>query len=391
MGSKTSARRAALSAGAPVVPGATSPVETSQEAEQLSAEIGYPVMLKATAGGGGKGMRLVRSREEISSAFSLARAEALSSFGDPSLYVEKLIERPRHIEIQLMGDRHGNVVYLGERECSLQRRHQKVMEECPSPIVDETLRGRMGKAAVAIARAASYSNAGTIEFLVDGHRNFYFLEMNTRLQVEHPVTEMVVGRDLVHEQIRIAAGNKLSFTQEEVVMRGAAIECRIYAEDPDNDFLPSPGRVTRITEPSGPGVRLDSGIYDGWEVPIYYDPLLAKLSVWAESRGAALARLARALDDCVIEGINTTLPFFRAILKSEEMQLGRIDTEFIDRFLARGGSRTATEPDSTLRDIAAVAAVLHFRAAAQKRAAPAPERAESRWKLHGRLAQMREC
>src|SRR5258706_9781644 len=249
MGSKTSARRAAQAAGAPVVPGTTSPAASTEEAQAQAEPIGYPVMLKAASGGGGKGMRLVRSRQELPGALSLARNEAQSSFGDPSVYIEKYIERPRHIEIQLIGDCDGKMIYLGERECSLQRRHQKVLEECPSPLVDEDLRSQMGESAVSIARSAGYYNAGTMEFLVDREKNFYFLEMNTRLQVEHPVTEMVVGRDLVHLQIRVAAGEPLSFTQDEVSMRGAAIECRIYAEDTSNGFLPSPGRISKLATP----------------------------------------------------------------------------------------------------------------------------------------------
>src|SRR4030095_3463854 len=254
MGSKTSARQIAKQAGAPVVPGTVSTLDSVEEAERVAGEVVYPVMLKAASGGGGKGMRLVRSAGEIASAFSLASSEAASSFYDPSVFIEKFIEAPRHIEIQLIADSFGNIVYLGERECSLQRRHQKVLEECPSPIVDADLRRRMGEAAIAIARAAGYQNAGTIEFLVDSDRNFYFLAINTPLQAEHPVTELVTGRDLVHEQIRVAAGEKLSFTQEEITMNGAAIECRIYAEDPHNNFLPSPGRISRLEVPSGPGV-----------------------------------------------------------------------------------------------------------------------------------------
>jgi acetyl-CoA carboxylase biotin carboxylase subunit len=391
MGSKTSARILAQAAGAPVVPGTTSPLKSVEEAETVADETGYPVMLKAAAGGGGKGMRLVGSREEIRSAFSLAAAEAESSFKDSSIYIEKYIERPRHIEIQLMGDRHGQMVYLGERECSLQRRHQKVVEECPSPIADEDFRRRMGEAAVGIARSAGYFNAGTIEFLVDRERNFYFLEMNTRLQVEHPVTEMVTGRDLVHEQIRVAAGERLSFSQADVLLRGAAIECRIYAEDPENNFLPSPGRVTGLRVPSGPGVRDDSGIYEGWEVPVHYDPLLAKLCVWAETREAAINRLARALDEYVIEGIRTSLAFFRAVVRNEEFRRGEFDTGFIDRFLKDGlsASRSTSDQDERLRDIAALAAVLHARAHAARPEAERPRESESRWKLYGRLAQRR--
>jgi acetyl-CoA carboxylase, biotin carboxylase subunit len=390
MGSKTSARRAAKAAGAPVVPGTTEALSSVEEAERVAGETGYPVMLKAAAGGGGKGMRLVRSPEEIASAFSLARSEAASSFNDPAIYIEKYIERPRHIEIQLIGDSHGQMVYLGERECSLQRRHQKVVEECPSPVVGPELRRRMGEAAVRIARAAGYYNAGTIEFLVDAERNFYFLEMNTRLQVEHPVTEMVTGRDLVHEQIRVAAGERLSFAQDDIVMRGAAIECRIYAEDPANGFLPSPGRITGLVTPAGPGVRYDSGSYEGWEVPIYYDPLLAKLCVWAENREAAINRLARVLDEYAVEGISTTIPFFRAVVRDEEFRRGDFDTGFIDRLLGDGpGANRPTDDkqDSVLRDMAAIAAVLYARAGAARPEMTAPHQSESRWKLYGRLAQ----
>ncbi|HXF38701.1 MAG TPA: acetyl-CoA carboxylase biotin carboxylase subunit, partial [Blastocatellia bacterium] len=279
-----------------------------------------------------------------------------------------------------------------ERECSLQRRHQKVLEECPSPVVDSDLRKRMGEAAVSIARSAGYENAGTIEFLVDRERNFYFLEMNTRLQVEHPVTELVTGRDLVHEQIRVAAGEKLSFSQDDVVMRGAAIECRIYAEDPDNNFMPSPGRITRLVTPSGPGVRYDSGSYQGWEVPIYYDSLLAKLCVWAETREAAINRLARVLNEYTVEGIRTTVPFFRAVVQSKEFRRGEFDTGFIDRFLAE---RTVEhdgkfrESEATLGDIAAIASILHSRTTTERLDVTSQSQTESRWKLHGRLAQRR--
>ena len=390
MGSKPSARCAAQAAGAPIVPGTTSPLGSLKEAQEVAESIGYPVMLKAAAGGGGKGMRLVQGRDEIASALSLAQQEAGSSFGDPAVYVEKYIERPRHIEIQLIGDLEGNLVYLGERECSLQRRHQKLMEECPSPTVDEALRTRMGAAAVGIARTAGYYNAGTIEFLLDQERNFYFLEMNTRLQVEHPVTEMVVGRDLVQEQIRVAAGERLSFSQDEVLMRGAAIECRIYAEDPHNNFLPSPGRISKLATPSGPGVRDDSGVYAGCEVPVNYDSLLAKLCVWAETREAAIARLVRALDEYTIEGVHTTLPFFRAVAINGEFRAARLDTEFLDRFWnvpdeASANPFRETEPE--LAGIAAIAAVLHTRATGSRTEGAALEPGASQWKMSGRLTQ----
>ncbi|HWO00267.1 MAG TPA: acetyl-CoA carboxylase biotin carboxylase subunit [Blastocatellia bacterium] len=391
MGSKTSARTAAQASGVPVVPGTTTPLTSIEEAESVAEDVGYPIMLKAASGGGGKGLRLVRSRRELASAYPLAQSEAAASFTDASVYIEKYIERPRHIEIQLIGDRHGNMVYLGERECSLQRRHQKVVEECPSPVVDEDLRRRMGEAAVKVARAAGYVNAGTIEFLVDEQRNFYFLEMNTRLQVEHPVTELVTGRDLVHEQIKVAAGEKLSFSQEDIVMRGAAIECRIYAEDPDNGFLPSPGRITKLVEPAGPGVRYDSGSYQGWEVPIFYDPLLAKLCVWAETREAAVNRLARVLDEYSIEGISTTVPFFRAIAQDADFKRGEFDTGFIDRFLSvdSQAQRSNDDVEVKLRDLAAIAAVVHAKSSSVEPDSAPARSSESRWKLEARIAQRR--
>src|SRR5580700_5054856 len=274
MGSKTRARQAMEKAGVPFVPGTSRGIQSFEEAEQVAARIGYPVMLKAAAGGGGKGMRLVDSREQLKSFLEAARSEAERSFGDSEVYIEKAIVNPRHIEMQVLADEHGNTVYLGERECSLQRRHQKVLEEAPSPVVDPDMRRRMGEIAVRVAQSAHYTNAGTVEFLVDQEKRFYFLEMNTRLQVEHPVTELITGLDLVHLQIRIAAGEKLPFEQKDVSLRGHSIECRIYAEDPDNNYFPSPGRITALLEPSGPGIRLDSGIYEGWTVPNEYDPLL---------------------------------------------------------------------------------------------------------------------
>jgi len=396
MGSKTSARVSAEAAGAPLVPGTTTAAGSVEEALDVAEAVGYPLMLKAAAGGGGKGMRLVRSRGEIGGALALARAEAAASFNDPSIYIEKYIERPRHIEIQLIGDRFGNMVYLGERECSLQRRHQKVLEECPSPVMDPDLRRRMGEAAVRIALAAGYVNAGTIEFLVDRNRDFFFLEMNTRLQVEHPVTEMVVGLDLVREQIRVAWGEPLSFSQSDVHMRGAAIECRIYAEDPESGFLPSPGLITGLATPSGPGVRDDSGIYAGWEVPVYYDPLLAKLCVWAETREGAIDRLARALDEYTVAGVKTSLPFFRDIVRDAAFRRAEFDTGFVDRFLEeKREAREAVEAGAArdmglteLADMAAIAAVMHSKAKAAQPPAE-PREAESRWKASGRLSGRR--
>jgi acetyl-CoA carboxylase, biotin carboxylase subunit len=343
MGSKTSARDAAEQAGAPIVPGTANKLADIDEAVATAAKVGYPIMLKAASGGGGKGMRIVRSIEDLRSAFSMAEAEAMASFGDKSLYIEKLIERPRHIEIQIAADRHGNIVHLGERECSVQRRHQKVIEECPASFNDAALRERMGAAAINIARAAGYYSLGTVEFLVDEHRDFYFLEMNTRLQVEHPVTEMVTGVDLVCEQIRIAAGEPLSFTQEEVRWSGSAIECRIYAEDPAHNFMPSPGRIRKLSRPSGPGIRDDSGVYEGWEVPIHYDPMVSKLAAWGANRTEAIARLERALAEYHVLGIRTTIPFFQKVLRDEEFISGAIDTGYIARLLERSPLTSTVE------------------------------------------------
>jgi acetyl-CoA carboxylase biotin carboxylase subunit len=309
-------------------------------------------------------MRLVRAAAELKAAFETAQSEALRAFNDDEIYLEKFIENPRHIEIQVLGDEHGNMVYLGERECSVQRRHQKVIEEAPSAIVDEEMRRKMGAVAVQAAKSAGYTNAGTVEFLVDSARNFYFLEMNTRLQVEHPVTELVTGLDLVHLQLRIAAGEKLPFRQEDLVQRGHAIECRIYAEDPENNFFPSPGKITRLLRPSGPGVREDSGVYEGWTVPLDYDPMLSKLIVHAADRPAAIARMRRALDEYFVGGIKSNLPLFRRILEHPDFAAARIDTGFLDRLLT-AKAETATAGNG-LQEIAAVAAAL-FAATTPKR------------------------
>ncbi len=360
MGRKTSARRRMQAAGVPVVPGTMRGLQSLAEAQQAAAEMGYPVLLKAAAGGGGKGMRVVESVEEMSSALEAARSEALRAFGSDEVYLEKLLVHPRHVEVQVLGDEHGNLVHLGERECSVQRRHQKVLEESPSPCSDADLRRRLGEAAVRVARAAEYSSAGTVEFLLDAERNFYFLEMNTRLQVEHPVTEMVTGVDLVEWQIRIAAGEKLAFTQEQVEMRGHAIECRIYAEDPDNSFFPSPGRITRLRTPSGPGIREDSGVYEGWTVPLDYDPLLAKLIVHAPTRPGAIARLRRALEEYRVGGIRANLSLFQRIVRDPDFIAGRLDTGFLDRLLAKGaaGPGAGTVDGLSAAQVAAIAAAL---------------------------------
>jgi acetyl-CoA carboxylase biotin carboxylase subunit len=356
MGSKTRARQNMKKAGVPFVPGSEKGIDDPEALKKLAREIGYPVMLKASAGGGGKGMRLVPEEQELMSGFEAARSEAIRAFGDGEVYIEKFIANPRHIEVQVFGDEHGNVVYLGERECSVQRRHQKVLEEAPSPIVTPEMRRQMGEVAVRVAKAANYTNAGTVEFLVDQSRNFYFLEMNTRLQVEHPVTEFVTGRDLVHLQFKVAAGEKLPFTQDEVTVRGHAIECRIYAEDPDNNFFPSPGRITRLISPSGPGIRRDSGMYEGWDVPLDYDPLLAKLIGYGETREMAINRLRRALVEYFIGGIKTNTSLFRRILLDPEFQAGNIDTGFLDRLLKE--PRPIDERTLDRIPIAAIAAAL---------------------------------
>ncbi len=333
MGSKTRARQEMEKAGVPFVPGTSRGLESHEQAEQVAAKIGYPVMLKAAAGGGGKGMRLVHAPGELKAALEAAQSEAERAFGDRELYIEKAIINPRHIEMQVLADEHGNTVYLGERECSIQRRHQKVLEESPSPIVDPDMRRRMGEVAVRVAKAANYTNAGTVEFLVDEDKNFYFLEMNTRLQVEHPVTELITGLDLVHLQIRIAAGEKLPFGQEDVHIRGHAIECRIYAEDPDNNYFPSPGKITLLLLPSGPGIRRDSGMYEGWTVPIDYDPLLAKLIGYGTDRTQAICRLTRALHEYFVGGIKTNISLFRRILTDSDFRAGKLDTGYLDRLL----------------------------------------------------------
>jgi acetyl-CoA carboxylase biotin carboxylase subunit len=381
MGSKTNSRHAVRQAGLPVVPGTDRNLETLTEVDHVAQEIGFPVMLKASAGGGGKGLRLVSSPGELESAYRTARSEAQNAFNDPSVYLEKYVANPRHVEVQLLGDHYGNLIHLGERECSLQRRHQKVVEECPSPALDEGLRKRMGETAVRIGKLAGYWNAGTVEFLLDQNRNFYFLEMNTRLQVEHPVTELVAGIDLVKEQIKIAAGVAISWRQESVHLRGAAIECRIYAEDPLNNFFPSPGLITRLQVPAGPGVRRDSGVYEGWTIPLEYDPLISKLVVWGTDRNEAIARMRRALGEYEIFGVQTNIPFFRRVLEHPDFIAGNLDTGFIDRALA-GGLMAEEPPSEEEACVAMLAAVLQ--AQQQCRAQPAVPRPDSEWRRAGR-------
>lgn len=392
MGSKTSARRAAVTAQVPIVPGTVEPLNSLDEAREVAEQFGYPVMLKASAGGGGKGMRLVNSLDELRSGLDSAQSEAASAFGDSSVYLEKAIVRPRHIEIQIFADTHGNVVHLGERECSIQRRHQKVIEECPSPINDPGMRDRMGTAAVSLARAVNYVGAGTVEFLVaDATREFYFLEMNTRLQVEHPVTELVTGIDLVREQITVAAGAPLSFKQDDVGWHGHAIECRVYAEDPDNSFFPSPGRITYLKVPCGPGIRDDSGVEANSEVSIYYDPLISKLAAWGRTRDEAIDRLRRALDEYEVAGIKTTLPFFREVVRDAEFKSGQLDTDFITRFnqrrnAARIAGSAERGPEQMEDDIAMIAASIHY-AKLRRDGSRNVKAADttSKWKMSGRV------
>jgi acetyl-CoA carboxylase biotin carboxylase subunit len=387
LGSKIRARQAADKAGMPRVPGSTRGLASLEEAYTVADQIGYPVMLKAAAGGGGKGMRAVAHRDELKAAFESAQSEAERAFGSSEVYLEKLIERPRHIEIQLLADEHGHCVYLGERECSVQRRHQKVIEEAPSAVVDSDLRRRMGEAAARLAQSAGYANAGTVEFLLDSDHNFYFLEMNTRLQVEHPVTELVTGLDLVHLQIRIAQGEPLPFTQQEIQLRGHAIECRIYAEDPENGFFPSPGRITRLLQPGGPGIREDSGIYEGWVVPMDYDPMLSKLIAYAPTRDLAIARLLRAIDEYVIGGIRSNLGLFRRILNDAGFRSADIDTSYLDRLLA--SQQAPATSDANHEDIAALAAAIFEQNRGAAPPAPIQQAASSAWKSIARREGLR--
>ncbi|MDQ2746080.1 MAG: ATP-grasp domain-containing protein, partial [Acidobacteriota bacterium] len=372
-------------ADVPVVPGTTAPLESYEEAQKIALEVGYPIMLKAAAGGGGKGMRFVAGADDLKSAYDNSKSEALASFSNDEVYIEKAVVRPRHIEIQIFSDKHGNHVHLGERECSIQRRHQKVVEECPSPINSSELREKMGAAAIKVAKAVDYVGAGTVEFLVsDETRDFYFLEMNTRLQVEHPVTELVTGIDLVREQIRVAYGEKLSFTQDEIKWETHAIECRVYAEDPENNFLPSPGKITRLRVPQGNGVRDDGGVYEGAEVSIYYDPMISKLAVFGKTRSEAIDRLRRALREYEVGGIKTTIPFFQEIVEDEVFISGNLDTGFISGFNER---KKAKETDEISRDLAIVAAALANGGSGKTVSAQTTsEPSNSRWALAGRMS-----
>ncbi|MGG4441299.1 acetyl-CoA carboxylase biotin carboxylase subunit [Brevibacillus fortis] len=332
MGDKSTAKDTMKTAGVPTVPGTEGLIEDVIDAVVTANEIGYPVMVKATAGGGGRGMRVAVNDEDLEKAIRQAQNEAKTAFGNPGVYLEKFVEGPRHVEIQIMADKHGNAVYLGERDCSIQRRHQKLIEEAPSPALSEELRRQMGEAAVAAAKAVSYHGAGTVEFLLDKHGQFYFMEMNTRIQVEHPVTELVTGFDLIKEQLTVAAGQPLSFTQEEIQMDGWAIECRINAENPAKNFMPSPGRITEYLAPGGFGVRVDSAAYAGYSIPPYYDSMIAKLIVWGKDRNEAIERMKRALSEFVVEGITTTIPFHLKVMEHEVFVSGNFDTKFLETY-----------------------------------------------------------
>lgn len=358
MGDKIKARQSMITAGVPVVPGTEQPLQSEEEAIKICNEIGYPVMLKASMGGGGKGMRLIHSEEDIKDAYTTARSESMSSFGDDTVYLEKFIEEPHHIEFQILGDVYGNVIHLFDRECSIQRRNQKIVEESPSPFLTPELRQLMGEKAVAAAKAINYTGAGTIEFLVDKDYNFYFLEMNTRLQVEHPITEEVLGIDLVKEQIRIANGEKLHLKQEELYQRGHAIECRICAEDTENNFMPSPGIIKQLVEPHGIGVRIDSYVYEGYEIPIYYDPMVSKLIVWATTRQFAIERMRRVLYEYKLTGIKTNLSYLKRIMHNPDFNKGKYNTLFVEKN-SRSLLRRNNENDE-IENIAMIASYIDY-------------------------------
>lgn len=390
LGSKTAARQLARRVGVPVIPGTIEPVEF-QQAAKIAREIGFPIVLKAVSGGGGKGMRLVVRENELAASWRDARSEALNAFGDARLYIEKYLHGPRHIEIQIFADQHEHLIHLGERECSVQRRHQKVMEEAPSPAVSAGLRHALGEAAVRLARAGNYLNAGTVEFLIDRAGHFYFLEVNTRLQVEHPVTEAVTGLDLVKLQIRISAREELPLSQADVAFRGHAIECRVYAEDPDNNFFPSPGKILARRVPSGPGIRLDDGVYPGWTVPTEYDPILGKLIAWGIDREEAIARLRRALEEYQVSGIQTNLSLFRRILADSGFQRGQIHTGWLDEWLEASRRTVAGVRSGTGAENAALVAALlwHIKQDRASKTITEPgEHLVSGWKNEARREQL---
>jgi len=391
MGDKISARQTMIAAGVPVVPGTQENLDTVEDAVRICKEIGLPVILKATAGGGGKGMRLIRHESEIAEAFTTAKSEAKSSFANDVVYIEKYIESPHHIEFQVLGDRHGNVIHLCERECSVQRRYQKIVEETPSPLMTPELRNEMGAAAVAAAKAVNYVGAGTIEFLVDDNLNYYFLEMNTRLQVEHPITEEVIGVDLVKEQINIAKGLPLTLKQEDIVQRGHAIECRICAEDTENNFTPTPGIINQVSIPQGIGTRVDSYVYEGYEIPIHYDPMISKLIVWAVNREYAIERMRRVLFEYKISGIKTNISYLRKIMDTNDFIEGKYDTHFIEKNVSQLQREKFESTQSTAENIAIVAAYIDylFNMEDNPSKQPADNRPISRWREFGKRNNMR--
>ena len=388
MGDKIASRRIAEEVEVPVIPGTPDPVRSPEEAFRAARRIGFPIMVKASGGGGGKGLRVVSREKDLEAALRIAGSEAHASFQDSRVFLEKYLQQPRHVEVQVLGDHNGDLIHLGERECSTQRRHQKLIEEAPSPVVTPDLRAELGRAAVAVARASGYYNAGTVEFLVErdgeGGWRFYFLEMNTRLQVEHPVTELVTGIDLVTEQIRIAAGEPLGRKQEEIRIQGHALECRVYAEDPNNDFLPAPGRIRDLLEPGGPGVRVDSGVYAGVEVPVHYDPLISKLITYGPDRREALRRMSRALDEYRIAGVTTTIPFFRSLMENSRFVGGELDTGLVDELMARSG-----HPDEVAETtVPLAAAAIHRMLEEGEKKAPATA-SGSAWKTRGPFSGLR--
>ena len=384
MGKKVESKKKMIKAGAPIIPGTLKPLKDEKHLVESAKKIGLPVLLKASAGGGGKGLRLVREKKDLISSFQLVQSEAQASFNDSSVYMGKHIEGPHHIEIQILADNFGNIVYLGEKECSIQRRHLKVLEETPSPFLDEKTRRDMGEIAVKAAAAVSYRNAGTVEFLVDKERNFFFLEMNARLQVEHPITELVTGIDLVKSQIEIAAGFPLSFGQEDIDPRGFSVQCRIYAEDPDNDFMSSPGKIFHLQTPSGGlGVRDDNGVYEGYEMPLDYDPLLSKLITWGNTREEAIRRMLRALSEYQIYGIKTTIPFFKRILLHPRFFAGDYNTHFIASLEKEQNGKESRDKDVAL----ITAGIINY--TEQKRGfSPSSQRKKSNWKFQGRLQNL---
>lgn len=385
MGNKTFARQLMQKAGVPVIPGTTEALpELVDDALPIAREIGFPLLIKAAAGGGGKGMRLVTKEEEFPEALRHARSEARSSFGDDTVYLERYIQNPHHVEIQIIGDIHGNVVYLYERECSIQRRHQKVIEECPSPFITSDLRREMGEAACAAAKSVNYVNAGTIEFIVDGEMNFYFLEMNTRLQVEHPVTELVTGKDLVQLQIAIAQGEEIPFTQEEIPMRGHAIECRIYAEDPARNFMPAPGRIQKLTVPAGPGIRDDGGAFSGCEIPMFYDPLISKLSTWGETRQLAINRMVRALSEYKVTGVTTNITFLKWILQHPVFEAGCYDTGFIGKYYQPQKPKSDALFDDLAAAVASIYRMEKVQNANNQSTSPSSSNGTDKWKIYSR-------